>query len=77
MTFDRKGNGMPKKIRELKSMLRAAGWMQVPGGKGSHTKWAHSTVARRVVLAGNDGADADRYQERDVTQAVMEAQKGE
>ena len=69
---------MPKKIRELKSMLRRAGWALIPaGGKGSHTKWSHSNVARRVILSGNDGDDADRYQERDVANAVRDAKKGE
>ena len=44
---------MPKKIRELKATLRKAGWVQVAGGKGSHTKWAHA-----VSHSGNDGHDA-------------------
>jgi predicted RNA binding protein YcfA (HicA-like mRNA interferase family) len=65
---------MPKKIRELKAMLSRAGWVQVPGGgKGSHTKWAHDRVARKVVLSGNDGDDASRMQERDIETAVREA----
>jgi predicted RNA binding protein YcfA (HicA-like mRNA interferase family) len=65
---------MPKKIRELKSMLRQAGWMLVVGGgKGSHTKWQHHRVARSLTLAGNDGEDADKYQEKDVMRAIREA----
>jgi len=64
---------MPKKIRELKGMLRRAGWNQIPGGKGSHTKWAHRKVRRRVILSGNDGDDARRKQERDIEDAVREA----
>ena len=67
---------MPKKIRELKAMLRSAGWMQIPGGKGSHTKWAHPRVARRVILSGNDGNDAKPKQQRDVTNAISEAEGG-
>ncbi len=31
---------MPKKIRELKEMLRQSGFTQRPG-KGSHTNWTH------------------------------------
>ncbi len=31
---------MPKKIRELKEMLRQSGFTQRPG-KGSHTNWSH------------------------------------
>jgi predicted RNA binding protein YcfA (HicA-like mRNA interferase family) len=64
---------MPKKLRELKAMLRSAGWVQIPGGKGSHSKWRHPQVPRRVVLSGHDGDDARRYQEKDVVRAVMEA----
>jgi predicted RNA binding protein YcfA (HicA-like mRNA interferase family) len=66
---------MPKKIRELKQLLRKAGWFEIAsGGKGSHTKWAHKAVARRVTLSGRDGDDAHRYQERDVERAVNEAE---
>ncbi|HEY4328396.1 MAG TPA: type II toxin-antitoxin system HicA family toxin [Phycisphaerae bacterium] len=64
---------MPKKIRELKSMLSSAGRVLIEGGKGSHTKWMHSRVSRRVTLSGNDGRDAKLYQERDVARAVREA----
>jgi len=64
---------MPKKIRELKQMLRTAGWVQIPGGKGSHTKWAHAKVARRVIVSGNDGDDAKPKQARDIDNAVNEA----
>ena len=66
---------MPKKIRDLKLMLRQAGWMLVTGGKGSHSKWQHNVVQRVVILSGNDGDDAKRYQEKDVARAVREAQK--
>ncbi|HSZ59777.1 MAG TPA: type II toxin-antitoxin system HicA family toxin [Tepidisphaeraceae bacterium] len=65
---------MPKKIRELKAMLRRAGWEQISGGgKGSHTKWRHRKVGRVVTLSGNDGNDAREYQEKDVRNAVEEA----
>lgn len=65
---------MPKKIRELKAMLRRAGFEQVPGaGKGSHTKWRHRNIARKITLAGGDGDDAKKYQEKDVNNAVQEA----
>ena len=67
---------MPKKIRELKAILRQAGWAQIPGGKGSHTKWAHTRVARRLILSGNDGEDAKPKQERDVENAVRESSEG-
>jgi predicted RNA binding protein YcfA (HicA-like mRNA interferase family) len=66
---------MPKKVRDLKSILLSAGWIEVSGGgKGSHTKWTHPRVARKVTLSGKDGNDAVRYQERDIARAVAESQ---
>jgi predicted RNA binding protein YcfA (HicA-like mRNA interferase family) len=67
---------MPKKIRELKYDLRQAGWIQIPGGKGSHTKWTHARVSRKIILSGNDGDDAGRKQERDIANGVREALEG-
>jgi predicted RNA binding protein YcfA (HicA-like mRNA interferase family) len=68
---------MPNKIRELKQMLRQAGWIEVAGGgKGSHTKWSHSVSAYKVILSGRDGEDAKPYQERDVKAAVRNTGKG-
>jgi len=65
---------MPKKVGDLKALLRRAGWVEVAGGgKGSHSKWAHPRVARRIILSGRDGTDALRYQEKDVAQAVAES----
>ena len=60
---------MPKKIRELKSMLRKAGFTQ-RAGKGSHTVWAHPKSRDVVVLSGSDGEDAKPYQQRDVDTAL-------
>ncbi len=56
---------MPKKIRELKQMLRRAGCTCEPG-KGSHTKWSHPLLRDKLTLSGKDGVDAKRYQEKDV-----------
>ncbi|HWE02212.1 MAG TPA: type II toxin-antitoxin system HicA family toxin [Tepidisphaeraceae bacterium] len=65
---------MPKKIRELKSMLRKAGWYLLPGGgKGSHSKWKHGQIERTIILSGDDGDDARWYQEKEVIKAVREA----
>lgn len=65
---------MPKKIRELKALLRKAGWFEIPaGGKGSHSKWAHTKVARKITLSGKDGDDAQRYQEKDIALGVSQA----
>ena len=64
---------MPRKLRELKQMLQQAGWILIEGGKGSHSKWTHPRVGRRVILSGNDGHDAKPYQEKDVARAIREA----
>jgi predicted RNA binding protein YcfA (HicA-like mRNA interferase family) len=60
---------MPKKIRELKSMLLKSGFTYRPG-KGSHTKWFHPLLAGFLTLSGKDGNDAKPYQERDVNNAI-------
>jgi predicted RNA binding protein YcfA (HicA-like mRNA interferase family) len=68
---------MPKKIRELKAMLRRVGYVQIAGGgKGSHTKWRHGNVARTITLSGSDGDDARPYQEKDIRNAIREAEGG-
>ena len=56
---------MPKKIRELKAMLRKAGFSYRPG-KGSHTFWVHTALTERITLSGADGDDAQLYQVKDV-----------
>ncbi|MFS0516177.1 type II toxin-antitoxin system HicA family toxin [Nostoc sp. UIC 10607] len=62
---------MPKKIRELKAMLLKAGFTY-RSGKGSHTVWSHPLLLYSLTLSGKDGADADRYQEKDVRNALIE-----
>jgi predicted RNA binding protein YcfA (HicA-like mRNA interferase family) len=65
---------MPQKIRELKSRLAKAGFTSRPG-KGDHTVWEHAKrPGLRVVLSGNDGRDARRYQERQVEAAIREVE---
>lgn len=56
---------MPKKIRELKNLLLKAGFTYRPG-KGSHTVWEHPLLPQKITLSGNDGSDAQRYQEKRV-----------
>jgi len=60
---------VPKKIRELKALLRKAGFQCKPG-KGSHTKWSHPLRKKPVVLSGKDGVDAKPYQESEVAEAL-------
>jgi predicted RNA binding protein YcfA (HicA-like mRNA interferase family) len=64
---------MPKKIRELKQMLRQAGFTEL-GGKGSHTNWIHPLYSGKLTISGKDGSDAKRYQENDVQQAIDEVE---
>jgi len=60
---------MPRKLHELKSWLRKAGFIQRTG-KGSHTVWWHPSIDDVIVLSGNDGDDAKPYQQRDVDLAL-------
>ncbi len=60
---------MPKKIRELKAMLLKTGFT-CRSGKGSHTVWSHPSLSYSLTLSGKDGSDADRYQEKDVRNAL-------
>ena len=66
---------MPRKIRQLVSDLTRAGFVLVPGGKGSHRKFRHSRIAGSVILSGGDGDDALHYQEKQVRNAIREAAK--
>jgi hypothetical protein len=63
---------MPRKVRQLKSDLRAAGFVELPGrGKGSHSVWVHTVhTDLSVTLSGHEGDDAKRYQEDQVTAAI-------
>ncbi len=60
---------MPKKIRELKKMLKKTGFQQV-GGKGSHTNWIHPLYSGKVTISGKDSKDAKSYQEKEVKKAI-------
>lgn len=63
---------MPKKIRELKQILRKAGFIEAPG-KGSHTKWSHPLLAKIVVvISGKNSKDAKPYQESLVANALKQ-----
>lgn len=65
---------MPKKIRELKSDLKRAGFVLLhERGKGSHTVWRHPNVADVITIAGKNGDDAQAYQEKQVREAIRMA----
>ncbi len=57
---------MPRKGRQLKADLRKAGF-RPERQKGSHVTWEHERYPSiAVVLAIQDGEDADPYEERAV-----------
>lgn len=65
---------MPKKIRELISELEKAGFVN-RGGKGSHRNFVHPAVMKPIVISGQLGADALKYQETAVKAAIEESKK--
>jgi predicted RNA binding protein YcfA (HicA-like mRNA interferase family) len=65
---------MPKKIRELKQILRKSGFTEI-AGKGSHTNWTHPNYVGKLTVSGQDSADAKRYQEKDVSLAIQEIEQ--
>jgi predicted RNA binding protein YcfA (HicA-like mRNA interferase family) len=67
---------MPKKVRELKVILRKAGFSSRPG-KGSHIVWAHPALSETLTLAGNNGDDAKRYQEKRVQQLLAKLKEAQ
>ncbi|MEH1926909.1 type II toxin-antitoxin system HicA family toxin [Nostoc sp.] len=65
---------MPKKIRELKSLLLQAGFTYKPA-KGSHSKWLHPQLPKAIIIADKDGSDAKPYLEKQVNEALEELNK--
>lgn len=62
---------MPRKVRELISQLKKAGF-QDRGGKGSHRNFLHPECPFVVTISGREGDDAKHYQEKAVKQALKE-----
>ena len=65
---------MPRKIRQLINDLVKAGFVD-RGGKGSHRNFTHEPSRARATLSGHENADALRYQEKEVKQALAKSQK--
>jgi predicted RNA binding protein YcfA (HicA-like mRNA interferase family) len=63
---------MPKKVRELVADLERHGFVN-RGGKGSHRNFTHPRIARPVIVSGDSGEDAKKYQEKAVKAAITEA----
>ena len=64
---------MPKKIRELISMLEKSGFSN-RSGKGSHRNFLHPS-GLKVTLSGKLGSDALIYQEKEVKSKIAEVTK--
>ena len=64
---------MPKKIRELVSLLEKAGFTN-RGGKGSHRNFLHPS-GMKVTVSGKSGNDALKYQEKEVLKIMTEVNK--
>jgi predicted RNA binding protein YcfA (HicA-like mRNA interferase family) len=60
---------MPRKIRQLIAVLERAGFMRV-ATQISHRKFRHAT-GTTVIISGQSGADAHRYQEKDLQRAIF------
>lgn len=58
---------MPRKIRDLIRDLEKAGF-ELRSVRGSHRKYVRGEVT--VIISGNTGDDAKKYQERDVQDAL-------
>ncbi|MBW4690376.1 MAG: type II toxin-antitoxin system HicA family toxin [Lyngbya sp. HA4199-MV5] len=52
------------------------GFSELPG-KGSHTNWIHALYAGKITVSGKDGADAKRYQEKEVREAIESVKEQE
>jgi predicted RNA binding protein YcfA (HicA-like mRNA interferase family) len=64
---------MPRKIRELISMLEKSGFTN-RGGKGSHRNLIHPSGVK-ITISGKLGDDALRYQEKEVQLKIAEAKE--
>lgn len=64
---------MPKKIRELVSMLEKSGFTN-RGGKGSHRNFIHP-LGVKITISGKLGNDALKYQVNEVNLKIAEVKK--
>lgn len=62
---------MPRKVRELRSDLERAGFVN-RGGKGSHRNLEHPKGIR-VTILGKLGDDAQHYQEKQTRRAIEDS----
>ncbi|MFN0079721.1 MAG: type II toxin-antitoxin system HicA family toxin [Prosthecobacter sp.] len=65
---------MPRKIRQLISDLNRAGF-ELDRQKGSHRQFKHQVFPGIITLSGGEGDDAQRYQEKQIAQAIAQTLK--
>jgi predicted RNA binding protein YcfA (HicA-like mRNA interferase family) len=65
---------MPRKIRQLLSDLKQAGFF-LDRQKGSHRQFKHSEWPGIITISGGEGDDAQRYQEKQIAQAIAQTRK--
>ena len=65
---------MPRKIRQLISDLKLAGFA-LDRQKGSHRQFKHADLPGVITVSGGEGDDVQRYQERQVAQAIAQTRK--
>ena len=63
---------MPRKIRELISELRKAGFA-LDRQKGSHCQFKHPSFPGIITLSGAEGDDARTYQEHQIAKAIADS----
>ncbi len=64
---------MPPKIRELIKKLKKNGF-ENRGGKGSHRNYSHPHCSKIVTISGKTGSDAQKYQIKQVQDAIKEVE---
>ena len=64
---------MPRKIRELITDLRRAGFF-LDRQAGSHRQFKHERFRGALTVSGAEGGDARPYQERQVKSAIQKVQ---
>ncbi|WIG59461.1 MAG: hypothetical protein OJF49_002208 [Ktedonobacterales bacterium] len=62
---------MPRKKRDIRRDYRAAGFSERQA-KGDHTVFSHPLVRKHYAVDGREGADAERYDERNLQEALHE-----
>jgi predicted RNA binding protein YcfA (HicA-like mRNA interferase family) len=62
---------MPRKKRDIRRDLRKLGFRE-SSGKGDHTVFRHPNLPYNIAVDGRDGADAERYDERNVRRAKQD-----